>query len=77
MPEVMKTTDYVVMEVYIHEVSPSGRKFWEMCEVMASYGLRPFDLADPMARALDGSLSQMDIFFARDSHSLFSKPVYA
>jgi FkbM family methyltransferase len=70
-------THYIVMEVYNYRHTDGTLLFHEMCALLESLGFRCFNVADPMQRPLDGSLWQMDLFFARHDNEVFSSSGYA
>lgn len=74
--ETLKNTLAVVMEVYNFKVSEHGLRFHEMCQHMEDLGFRCFDMADPMLRAHDGALWQMDLFFCRQNEAIFHHDGY-
>lgn len=69
-------THYIVMEVYNYRHTKGTLLFHEMCSLLESFGFRCFNAADPMHRPLDGSLWQMDLFFARQDNDLFRENSY-
>jgi len=66
----------LVIECYNFRLTPQTLLAHEMCAYLAERGFRCIDLCDPMYRARDGALWQMDLFFAPDSHAVFSSNVY-
>jgi hypothetical protein len=47
-----------------------------MCAHLAARGFRCIDLCDPLYRARDGALWQMDLFFVPDSDPAFESSSY-
>jgi FkbM family methyltransferase len=74
--QTLRDTHYIVMEVYNYRHTAGTLLFYEMCALLQSLGFRCFNAADPMQRPLDGSLWQMDLFFARADDDLFRQSVY-
>ncbi len=72
----LDATIAIVMECYLHQISPTAKPFWEMCDQLGKLGFRPVYIADLLARPYDSSLWQMDIFFVRSEHPVFSHPEY-
>jgi hypothetical protein len=72
----LQETHYIVMEVYNYRHTAGTLLFYEMCTLLDSLGFRCFNMADPMLRPLDGSLWQMDLFFARKSDAVFNDSRY-
>jgi FkbM family methyltransferase len=72
----LRDTHYIVMEVYNYRHTPGTLLFHEMCALLESQGFRCFNATDPMQRPLDGSLWQMDLFFARHDNELFRDSSY-
>jgi len=66
----------LVIECYNFRLTPQTLLAHEMCAYLAERGFRCIDLCDPMYRARDGALWQMDLFFAPASHAVFSSNVY-
>ena len=67
----MENTHYIVMEVYNYRHVEGTLLFHEMCGLLDGMGFRCFNMADPLQRPLDGSLWQMDLFFARKDDACF------
>lgn len=67
----MENTHYIVMEVYNYRHVEGTLLFHEMCSLLDGMGFRCFNMADPLQRPLDGSLWQMDLFFARKDDACF------
>lgn len=72
----LEFTNYIVMEVYNFRHTAGTLLFYEMCTLLDSLGFRCFNMADPMLRPLDGSLWQMDLFFAREDNEFFRDSRY-
>jgi FkbM family methyltransferase len=72
----LEATDAIVMECYLHRVSPTAQLFWEMCVFLEGLGFRPVHISDLIARPYDQSLWQMDIFFVRSDHAVFHHDGY-
>ena len=72
----LKNTSIVIMEVYNFELSQNALRFHEMCAHMEDLGFRCYDMADPMLRARDRALWQMDLFFCRKNEKIFEYPHY-
>jgi FkbM family methyltransferase len=72
----LAATHYIVMEVYNYRHTPGTLLFHEMCALLEGYGFRCFNATDPMQRPRDGSLWQMDLFFARHDNELFRDSSY-
>jgi FkbM family methyltransferase len=74
--KVLANTSFIVMEVYNYRHTDGTLLFPEMCALLEGHGFRCFNMADPMQRPLDGSLWQMDFFFARKDSDFFRESVY-
>jgi FkbM family methyltransferase len=72
----LQQTHYIVMEVYNYRHTRGTLLFHEMCALLDTLGFRCFNMADPMHRPLDGSLWQMDLFFARKDNEVFRENGY-
>ncbi|WP_250933865.1 FkbM family methyltransferase [Aporhodopirellula aestuarii] len=72
----LETTIAIVMECYLHQVSPTAKPFWEMCDQLVKVGFRPVYVSDLLARPYDSTLWQMDIFFLRSDHPVFMHSSY-
>lgn len=68
--------EVVIIEVYNFQLTDIALRFHEMCAFMEERGFRCFDLADPMLRAKDAALWQMDLFFARHDAAIFQSSKY-
>jgi FkbM family methyltransferase len=74
--DTLRNTLVVIMEVYNFRVSEHGLRFHEMCQRMETLGFRCYDMADPMLRAHDQALWQMDLFFCRQDNRMFAHDGY-
>jgi FkbM family methyltransferase len=74
--KLLAQTDLVEIEVYNFHQVPGTLLFYELCTFMAERGFRPIDICDPLWRERDGVWWQMDIFFARADHAIFSSNSY-
>ena len=73
----LEQTDYIVMEVYNFRHTEGTLTFYEMCSLLEGMGFRCFNLVDPMQRPIDKAFWQMDLFFARKNHPVFSSDSYS
>jgi FkbM family methyltransferase len=62
----------LVVEAYNFELRPGAPRFPELCAFLEERGFFPLDLADPLHRASDGALWQLDLLFARADWPGFS-----
>lgn len=74
--KILEQTQVIVMECYNFRFVPQALLFQEMCEHMDNLGFRPYDIANPSLRKHDRALWQIDLFFARKDHLLFSVDSY-
>jgi FkbM family methyltransferase len=65
-----------IVEAYNKEIEPGCLLFWELCAAMREHGFRPVELVDVMHRPGDGTLWQMDVFFARSDWPGFAHVTY-
>lgn len=72
----LNSTQAIVMECYLHHVSPTAKLFWEMCGQLNELGFRPVHIGDLLARPYDATLWQMDLFFVKSDHPVFSHAKY-
>jgi FkbM family methyltransferase len=70
--ETLHETRYIVMEVYNFRHTRDTLLFAEMCSLLDGMDFRCFNMVDPLQRPGDGSLWQMDFFFARKDDSVFA-----
>lgn len=66
----------LVIECYNFRLTAQSLLAHEMCAYLAGRGFRCIDLCDPLYRARDGALWQMDLFFAPDSDAAFESNSY-
>jgi FkbM family methyltransferase len=69
-------TNMIIMEVYNFKLTPASIRFHEMCAYLENLGFRCYDLSSPMLRLHDKAFWQMDLFFYRKSHRIFSHNAY-
>lgn len=70
--QTLADTKYIVMEAYNYRHTPDTLLFHEMIAWLEPKGFRVFNLVDVMQRPFDGSLWQMDLFFARADDPVFA-----
>ncbi len=59
----------VVIETYLFRLRENGPLFHEIVSFMEDHGFRPTDLSDPLWRATDQALWQIDLYFVRAGES--------
>lgn len=69
-------TEFLVIEAYNFQLTPGSLRFHELCAWLEARGFRCCDLADPMRRARDGTLWQIDLAFARATSPIFDSNRY-
>jgi FkbM family methyltransferase len=74
---ILPHTNLLIIEAYNFQLTPTSLRFHELCGWLESRGFRCCDLADPMRRASDGALWQMDLAFAPGTSPLFASNRYA
>ena len=72
----LEKTAVLMIEVYNFKVSPWSLRFHEMCAHLDGLGFRCFDMVNPMLRAKDDCLWQMDLLFARSDAEVFKYEHY-
>lgn len=72
----LRDADLLVIEAYNFHIAPGSLRFHELCAWLGERGFRPCDLLDPLRRAGDGLLWQLDLVFARADHPAFSRATY-
>lgn len=73
---VLAATELLVIEAYNFSLVPGCLRFHELCAWLEARGFRCCDLADPMRRAADGVLWQVDLAFVRSGHPSFRSDSY-
>lgn len=73
---VLSQTELLIIEAYNFTLSPDCLRFHELCAWIEARGFRCCDLADPMRRAGDGVLWQMDLAFAPADSPFFAHSNY-
>ena len=74
--ETIRQSNLIIIEVYNFKLNERCLRFHEMCEHMESLGFRCYDLVDPLLRARDKALWQMDMFFAPVETGIFENACY-
>jgi FkbM family methyltransferase len=69
-------TALLVIECYNFRVAPRSLLAHEMCAWLEARGFRCIDLCDPLHRARDGALWQMDLFFVPATDAAFASNAY-
>lgn len=65
--EVLKETEYVLLEVSFFKFFESGPEFGDVIEYMKRLGFVPYDMMGFQYRPLDNALSQADVAFVKES----------
>lgn len=73
---ILDRTALLVIECYNFRVAEGALLAHEMCRHLEERGFRCIDLADPVYRARDGALWQMDLFFAPAATPAFASNAY-
>jgi FkbM family methyltransferase len=73
---ILKDTRLLIIECYNFHLTEKSLLAHEMCAYLAQRGFRCIDLCDPLYRARDGALWQMDLFFAPDADAAFASNSY-
>ena len=66
----------LVIECYNFRVAPRSLLAHEMCAWLEARGFRCIDLCDPLHRASDGALWQMDLFFVPATDPAFARNAF-
>jgi FkbM family methyltransferase len=66
----------LIVECYNFRLAPQSLLAHEMCAWLGERGFRCIDLCDPLYRARDGALWQMDLFFVPASDAAFASNSY-
>jgi FkbM family methyltransferase len=74
--ELLRQSRLLIIECYNFRLTPQTLLAHEMCATLAERGFRCIDLCDPLFRARDGALWQMDLFFVPDSDPAFESNSY-
>jgi len=74
--QTLEQASVVIIEVYNFKLNHPCLRFPEMCQHMESLGFRSYDMADPLLRAKDQALWQLDLFFARKDAAIFAHAKY-
>jgi FkbM family methyltransferase len=74
--EILKHSRLLIIECYNFRLTPQSLLAHEMCAYLAERGFRCIDLCDPLYRARDGALWQMDLFFAPAADAVFASSTY-
>jgi hypothetical protein len=74
--ETLKNTNLLIIEAYNFQIAHKSLRFWELCSYVEKLGFLPFNMVDFMHRSKDNAFWQMDIFFLRAEHPVFSSNTY-
>jgi len=74
--QLLKNTNLLIIETYNFRLTDSSLRYWELCSYLDSLGFASVDQADLMLRKKDRSFWQMDTFFIRKDHEIFSSNTY-
>lgn len=73
---VLQNTALAVIEAYPFRLQPTAPMFHELCGVMYDRGFQCVDFSEPMWRAKDMALWQLDLFFQRRDSGLLHDSKY-
>lgn len=74
--EILAQARLLIVECYNFRLTPQSLLAHEMCAWLGERGFRCIDLCDPLYRARDGALWQMDLFFVPASDAAFASNSY-
>jgi FkbM family methyltransferase len=74
--EILDSTSLLMIEAYNFQLSEGCLRFHQLCAWLEQFGFRPCDMVEPLRRARDGVLWQMDLVFARTAAPFFSHTTY-
>lgn len=74
--EILAQARLLIVECYNFRLTPQTLLAHEMCAWLGERGFRCIDLCDPLYRARDGALWQMDLFFVPASDAAFASNSY-
>lgn len=72
----LRETQLLVIEAYNYHLTRDSLLFPELCAWLGARGFRCCDLSEPLSRARDGMLWQMDLFFLRADSPFFTPNTY-
>lgn len=75
--ELLRDTEYILLEVSFFEFFRDGPVFHEVVEYMHAHGFVAYDIFGMQHRPLDGALSQADIAFVRETGRFRQHHYYA
>jgi FkbM family methyltransferase len=73
---ILEDSRLLIIECYNFRLTPQTLLAHEMCAYLGERGFRCVDLCEPLYRARDGALWQMDLFFAPASDAMFESNAY-
>ncbi len=73
---ILSRTALLIIECYNFRLTPQSLLAHEMCAYLGERSFRCIDLCDPLYRAHDGALWQMDLFFAPAADAAFTINAY-
>jgi len=71
-PKLLSSTSCIIMEVYGFDISPTTKRFPEMCRILEDKGFRLADIFGIMRRPGDNAFWQADAVFLREDNSIFN-----
>ncbi len=74
--QTLQQTNLIVVETYNFNLTSDSLRFHEMCYYMEKHGFRCIDICEPMHRISDRAFWQMDLFFIRSNHKIFTSNSY-
>ncbi|HEY9848968.1 MAG TPA: FkbM family methyltransferase [Leptolyngbyaceae cyanobacterium] len=75
--EILKQTEYVILEVVLFEFFKNGPQFYDTIDFMKQRGFVVYDILDYWYRPLDNAMSQVDIAFVKESGQFRKYHFYA
>jgi FkbM family methyltransferase len=75
--QALKDTNLLIVETYVFQINPTSLKFYEICQLLSTWGFATIDFCEPMWRVRDNSFWQFDLIFIRDDRKEFESNSYA
>jgi FkbM family methyltransferase len=75
--EALRQTNLLFIETYNFRLNPTSLKYYELCELLSTWGFSTIDFCAPLWRSLDESFWQFDLLFIPDDRPEFRSNSYA
>lgn len=74
--QTLQHANLLIIEAYNFQLRPGTLKYYELCQLLSTWGFETIDFCDPLFRTRDHAFWQFDLFFIRAEREEFKNTSY-